>query len=360
MESHASRLIRSLRWTVAACTFASTAAAAPTFQITVIDSLPLGERCRPTDINDLGHVALDCSQSAFFWTPEDGVVEIPAPSADHYVSSAALNNHDVVVARVHSFDGTSNEGVLWDPDNGLRFFSPQDPLLPVAEINAINDAGTVGGIGWVPATPSNFPHAFLWTESTGFVDPWPEFDGYTQVRDINELGVVLLWTIDDRGGRPWFLDVDGTLQPLSMSFCPMRDGQGSALNDLKQAVGFCYVAPNTSHAAVWLTPRRGQDIDRRPAGTGNSYASSINNDSQVVGFWNGGGHNGYPRWETAFYWDPQTPMIGLHRLLDPADPLAAGAYFAPTAIINETGQIATAGSIAGEWHVVVLTPVNGE
>lgn len=112
MKSRTSMLIRSIPWAIATGTLASAAAAAPTFRITVIDSLPADEVCRPTDINDLGHVALDCSQRAFFWTPEDGVVEIPAPGADRYVSSAALNNHDVVAAKVQSFDGTIREGVL--------------------------------------------------------------------------------------------------------------------------------------------------------------------------------------------------------------------------------------------------------
>lgn len=148
--------------------------------------------------------------------------------------------------------------------------------------------------------------------------------------------------------KPWLLDVDGTRKPLNMSSCPTRRAQGTILNDLKQAAGTCYVAENTYHAFVWLTPRGGRDIDRRPDDLGGSYATSINNSGQVVGFWNGGGHNGYPRWETAFYWDSETPMIGLHHLLDPTDPLAAGAYFGPNAIINEAGQIATVGTVDGD------------
>lgn len=357
MKSLTSMRIRSLAWAATFCALTSAAAAAPTFEMTVLPAPPLPGPCSPTAINDLGHVLGTCDQSTFFWTPEDGMIAIPSPIADGYLSGRSLNNHDVVAAELHRFDGSLREGVLWDPVNGLSIFTPQDPALDPGQINEINDQGTVVGFGWVPTDPGTAQHAFVWTESTGVVDPWPDFGGYTDIRSINDMGLMLLWTIDEGGEKPWLL-FGNERKRMDTAFCESGNAHGTSLNNLVQAAGVCTVGP-TIHAAVWLTSRRGRDIDHRAESAGFSYAYGINDRAQVIGNWSGGrSRNGGPLWETTFYWDPGTRMISLQRLLDPADPLAAVTDLGIYSAINNAGQVATAGSVDGEWQLLLLTPVD--
>jgi uncharacterized membrane protein len=346
-------LPRSLLWAAVVGTFISgSAVAAPLFRITVIPGLPQGEFCSPNAINDLGHITGTCGQRTFFWTPENGMVEIPAPAG--YLSARALNNHDVVAAELNNPDGTL-DGILWDPTNGLRVFTPAGDFAERGEVNSLNDAGKVVGAGWVHVPPHTPRHAFTWTESTGIVDPLPDVQGDTQVRDINALGQMVGWGNLEQGSRAVILQADGSVARLDASFCGTHDAQAYGLNDLGQVAGSCYATPNSLHAVVWAGPRHGRDIDGRADGKGISQAFEVNNAGQVVGFWSGGGPNGHA-WETSFYWDTETRMTSINRLLDPADPLAAVTQLGAIATINQAGQIAAAGMVDGEWQMVLLTP----
>ena len=347
-------LRRSFLWAaVAGALFSGAAVAAPLFRITVIPPLPLGEFCSPNVINDLGHITGTCSDRTFFWTPEDGMVEIPAPAG--YLSARALNNHDVVAAELNNPDGTL-DGVLWDPTNGLRVFTPAGDFPWRGEVDSLNDAGKVVGAGWVQVPPNTPRHAFTWTESTGIVDPLPDVHGDTQVRDINALGQMVGWGNLEKGSVAVILDADGRLARLQAPSCSTSGAQAYGLNDLGEVAGSCYKTSNSLHAVVWTAPRHGRDIDGRAEGKGISQAFEINNAGQVVGFWSGGGHNGHA-WETSFYWDKETKMTSINRLLDPADPLAAVTELSTIATINQAGQIAAAGMVNGEWQMVLLTPV---
>ncbi|HEX5684328.1 MAG TPA: hypothetical protein VFY73_09855 [Ideonella sp.] len=348
---------RSLLWAAIAGTlYSGTAVAAPLFRITVIPSLPLGELCSPNAINDLGHVVGTCAQHTFFWTPEGGAIEIKVPTG--YLGARALNNHDVMAAE-HTKPDVTRDGVLWDPVNGLRVFTPDGDFPEIGEVNGINDAGKVVGAGWVPRPPHTPRHAFTWTEETGVVDPLPDVAGETQLRDINALGQMVGWGWGNNlegGSRAVILEADGRVTRLEAPFCSTNGAQAYGLNDLGQVAGSCYNTPNSLHAVVWAGPRHGRDIDGRAEGKGISQAFEVNNAGQVVGFWSGGGHSGHA-WETSFYWDPETKMTSIHRLLDPTDPLAAVTKLGTVATINQAGQIATAGTVNGEWQLLLLTPV---
>jgi uncharacterized membrane protein len=338
---------------VASSLFSSAAVAAPLFRITVIPSLPVGELCSPNAINDLGHVVGTCAQHTFFWTPEDGAIEITVPTG--YLGARALNNHDVMVAE-HTKPDATRDGVLWDPVNGLRVFTPNGDFPWIGEVNSINDAGKVVGAGWVPRPPHSSRHAFTWTEGTGVVDPLPDVQGETQLRDINALGQMVGWGNLERGSKAVILEADGRVTRLEAPFCSTSGAQAYGLNDLGHVAGSCYKTSNSLHAVVWAGPRHGRDIDGRAEGKGSSQASEVNNAGQVVGFWSGGGHNGHA-WETSFYWDTETKMTSINRLLDPADPLAAVTKLSSVATINQAGQIATAGTVNGVWELLLLTPV---
>jgi uncharacterized membrane protein len=342
-----------LRVAVLGACFSTAATAAPLYRISVIPSLPLGHSCSPDAINDLGHVVGSCAQHSFIWTPEDGTIEIPAPPVG-YLIARAVNNHDVVAAEVTKPDGT-RDGVLWDRVNGLRVFTPAGDFDWVGEVNSLNDAGQVVGAGWVPGAPNGSRHAFSWTESTGIVDPLPKIQAETQARDVNARGQMVGWGYHRHGPGAIVLEPDGRVRRLDASFCSHGNAQAYALNDLGQVAGSCYATPNSLHAVVWHGPHHGRDIDGRAEGKGSSAASNINDAGQVVGYWSGGGPHGHG-WETSFYWDSETRMISINRLLDPADPLAAVTELGPTSSINQAGQIATAGLVDGEWQLLLLTP----
>lgn len=170
--------------------------------------------------------------------------------------------------------------------------------------NGINNAGQLTGMSEV-FTPVTFRfenHAFLWS-----------------------------------GGIPQDLGTFGALTSI-----------GTAINDLAHVAGSFYGSVSgliPSHAFLW-------DGSMRDIGSlfGNSVGLAINNIDQIVGSSDGGAFNPTTH---AFFWD------GL-KMWDLNTQLVSGSGWTEITSatgINDAGQITGYGTIGGQTHAFVLTPV---
>ena len=289
------------------------------------------------------------------------------PNCGPYYSSAwrtssgnAINDSGWVVGQECSY-GHSGD---WCRDHFFPFVAPGaqtlslllplvDPFLQVYSANAINNLGTIVGVGpeggWIGVTGALLPSSIASPE------------------DINDHGVIVGRTVSDRsfqwltGSSPSAVEDLGTLDPT----CTTCTSIAHAINDGGGIVGASQTSaalPDVHHAFLWR--RRGiflPDHQMTDLGTlcprtesllCSSRALDINNDQDVVGI----SHtttslNGNPH---AFLHRDST-MTDINTLLSPTD-RAAWTLVDATAI-NDLGQIVGTGIFQNNKpRAYLLTP----
>jgi probable HAF family extracellular repeat protein len=215
-------------------------------------------QCEARDINDLGQVAVTCSDwdmtVSYVWSNATGMTLLPTPG-DSTVWVAAMNNQGEVVGMQEHPTGESNP-FLWTAAGGMEDLGNLGGSYGHA--NDINERGEVAGMSY---TSDWRFHPFLWSRETGMVDLTLGFDGppvdWGYIHDMSEVAVIgcalmdgwydhhaFLWTQEDG-----FKDL-GTLGGIISS--------GHSVNDYGQAVGWAQndfnITPweGENHAVLWL------------------------------------------------------------------------------------------------------------
>lgn len=217
--------------------------------------------------------------------------------------------------------------------------SPPGPSLSHA--TAINEVGQV--CGWWETSAEK--HAFLWSPEVpnGVVGTYSDLGltGYSQALGINAAGQVAGWTTDEPGCPAhaflWTPQVpngpDGTLSDLPS---PGVRSIATAVNDEGQVIGFWEDRGNAGSGFLWTpdTPngRTGVVTDLAPARGVRVYPSAINNEGQVVGRAKKPEHTAQ-----AFVWTPESPNGDRGRLVC-FRPF--GGSHGEASTINDHGEIA--------------------
>ena len=94
-------------------------ASALEYTVTFLGTLPGQLTTRATAVNDLGHVCGFSGTKAFFWKPENGMVELPPLPPRTEAIAYDLNNFDVVAGTsgIDFAGANANRAVRWD--NGV-------------------------------------------------------------------------------------------------------------------------------------------------------------------------------------------------------------------------------------------------
>jgi probable HAF family extracellular repeat protein len=122
---------------------------------------------------------------------------------------------------------------------------------------------------------------------------------------------------------------------------------GFDINARGQVTGLSHISTFDAHAFVW-DPATGMR-DLGTLGGDQSFGNGINANGQVTGSSRLAG-----TFDThAFVWDPATGMRDLNDLVAPG----TGWILEGGSGINDAGQIAGSGTIGGERHAFLLTPV---
>jgi probable HAF family extracellular repeat protein len=166
----------------------------------------------------------------------------------------------------------------------------------VTEARDINDRGQIVGYS---ATKSGKYHAFLWADGKmrdlgilGQVSTFGQMIRHSWAVAINERGQIVgasgssapegLPSDDPLGGaysHP-FLWQNGKMTDLGGLVWHGRVAEATAINDVRQIVGWASVTPKIQHAFLW---QNGKMTDLGTLGRGSSWASAINQRGQIVG-----------------------------------------------------------------------------
>lgn len=344
--------------TLAGLALAATAwGAPPSYRITDL-GLPQGaSSSQPAALNDagevLGHAAVVdqfIGIRPFLWSAATGTRWWDDVLSSGRNDLSGLNGRGRAVG-THQDGLGSSQAFAWTEQHGVR---PLGALVPGGASfgNAVNDRGEVTGSA---SAADGAPHLFVWSASQGMVDRHPAGALGSYGHAINASGRVAgMMTRPDGRQRAILVASDGSWTKLG---CIGADNgqpchsQAFGLNEHDEVVG---VSGTGSHSIgfVWSAALGMRDIAAgSPYATDEITARAINNAGQVVG--TRFAHVDY----SAVYWDAANGLHDIADLIDPADPLAGKVSFSLPVGINATGQIALTGTIDGEKHTMVLTPV---
>ena len=345
---------------------------------TLTDLGPVGGASSVADaINNAGQVvgyaeAADGSPRAVIWT-----AGIPTVLSAGLGRALAVNAGGVAAGSVLSTDGTRTDTALLSP-SGVVDVGTLGGSFAIAA--AINDSGQFAGFS---RRADGKDHAFLATAS-GMVDLGAYGGDYSQAYAINQAGLVVGSAFDAAGKARCFLSTGGggLIDPgtLGGTFCnafavndagqvtgssatgagighAFRFGAqgmvdlgtlggssslGKAINRHGHVVGSARTASNQTHAFLHDGTTM---VDLGTLGGTTSVATAVNALGQVVG--NSTLANGVKQ----PFLHANGVMINLNTVLPGLSNINADKVY-----LNDAGQIAGSGTIAGQQHAFLLTP----
>src|SRR6266568_2421743 len=255
-------------------------------------------------------------------------------------SANSINNSGQVVGRADS------DAFLWSSGSGMQDLGTLGGTQSTAR--GINGSGQVVGNSLVPFPGGN--HAFLWSSGLGMQDLGTLAGdmGVSDAYGINNSGQVVGWssTVGGSVQRPFLWSSGSGMQNLG-TLPGASDCVASGINDSSQVVGTCFFS-SFRHAFLWSPGSGMQDLGILP-GASDCQAFGISDNGQVVGFCL---ISNFPR---AALWSSGSGTLDLNTL--PAVS-SAGWSLGTANAINNAGQIVGSGTINGQLHAYLLTPVN--
>jgi len=345
---------------------------------TLTDLGPVGGASSVADaINNAGQVvgyaeAADGSPRAVIWT-----AGVPTVLSAGLGRALAVNAGGVAAGSVLSADGSRTDTALLSPSGVVDVGTLGGSFAIVA---AINDGGQFAGYS---RRADGKDHAFLATAS-GMVDLGTYGGDYSQAYAINQAGLVVGSAYDAAGKSRCFLSTGvGLVDPgtLGGSFC-----NAFAVNDAGQVTGSSATSAGIGHA--FLIGPQGM-VDLGTLGGSSSLGKAINRHGHVVGSARTASN------QTHAFLHDGTTMVDLGTLGGTTSiatainalgqvvgnsTLASGVkqpFFhangvmvnlntvvpglsninADKVLLNDAGQVAGTGTIGGQQHAFVLTPI---
>jgi probable HAF family extracellular repeat protein len=296
-------------------------------------------------INAQGDVLADNGLLAFFWTPTHGVFNLQALSGGDTTVAGGINAKGLISGQstVDSF-GTDHAALWIDGEVQDLGTLPGGVISWATSVNAAGDvAGASDGSGFQP-------HAMVWTKTLGMqnLDTFPG-GSYSVAFGINRLDEVVGYS-DVASGLSYAFIWSKTAGMHELASLPGGGGSsGNAINDHGQVAGGSGCGGGCIHAVLWnQKPGSILDLGLLPDSSFSS-AYGLNNKIQVVG------SADFASSPHAFVWSSLADMQDLNNLI----PANSGWLLVYAFAINDNGQITGQGTINGETHAFLLTPVAG-
>lgn len=318
-------------------------AVGPQYVVTDLGTLG-GSTSYAFDINDAGQVVGDAytagnaTQHAFLYS--NGTMTDLGTLGGAYSAAIGINNAGQVAGWADTA-GTAAASHAFLYSNGTM--TDLGTLGGSSSIAyGINDAGQVVGFAYTVGNATR--HAFLF--SNGMMTDLGTLGGSSSgAADINDTGQVVGFSrTTGNATQHAFLYSNGTMADIGT-----LGGSGSSANGINnagQVVGGANTASNAANHAFLYS--NGTMTDIGLLGGSQNYANGINDAGQVVGrfytFGDGAWH--------AFLYSNGT-MTNLDTLIDPT----SGWSLTEANAINNRGQIVGYGSINGQTHAFLATPV---
>jgi hypothetical protein len=344
-----------------AYTCATIAAGAPMFEVIDLGILTGGKvETIALDLNDNGIVIGASGGRGFEWSRTLGIRELkrgPRRSFEPWV----INNAGTAAGILVSYGGTTHYYPMVITGNGQSTKFLDGTWADVPNYNyiaQITDAGAVLGNSREPE--SNSFRSWIWEPSGGlrFLPIKQSADFMAQ--RMNDRGQIVGFAYvfgpgGCDGGRPFVYDMklDSMKWLDEAPGLDPRCGTGAAydINNKGQVVGGGVTSNKFGaqpRAMMWTdaggpTPLSGDDDPTMRR----TYAHRINEAGQVVGTFQYQGRSK----RNFFYWDEESGVVDLQKLIDPADPLAAKIVLESNTylpLINEQGWIVVSGFLKDE------------
>src|ERR1022692_2010712 len=317
-------------------------AAAQQYTITDLGGFGGGNVSEGYAINTIGQVAgyarfANFNAHGFKWTERTGLIDLGSiPPKKNFSVAEAINSFGDVVGYSDYNQYLEQHGVLWSHGT----FTDLGALNggTDSQANGVNDLGQIAG--W--SNGNGEPHAMLWSKQGGWQDLGTLPGGYySQGIAINVEGELVGFSNAADGAWHGFLwnPVAG-MQELPSLPNAASSGGANGVNNLGQAV-----AGSGSDVVLWQNDKNHTAVNLGTLpGQGWGTAFAINDLGAVVG-WSG---------FIAFLWTPENGMQDLNTLI----PSNSGWVLSTANGINARGQIVGQGTINGEQHGFLLTPVS--
>lgn len=326
----------------------SPVAAAQSYRVTDLGALSAGDYTAGYAINASGEVAGQNGpypQSGFIWSASHGMKALSPISGNNFSWALGINakgvasGQSILVENGH----THFHAVIWFNGQIQDLGALYTGGTSIA--HAINDADQVIGASTIPGGKY---HAILWSKTTGMLDLGvPSTADEAVALSINRYGKVVGTAYATTVTQFAFVWTKSTgMQNLG----PLLGGgltSANAVNDLGQIVGESGCGSGCLHAALWSPNAKIQDLGLL-SGSDGGAAFGINNHGQAVGvaYYTSGFYH-------AFVWSQSAGIQDLNSLI----PAGSGWLLVYAIAINDNGQITGQGTINGETHAFLLTPI---
>ena len=290
-----------------------------------------------TSINNLGQVVINDRDGSYLWDETSGLQRIESVISDYEVLGFDVNDNSQVVGGTRNWENA----VLWDQTNSSQDIGTLGGSSATAM--PINNSGQVAGYSRNNAT--NYHHAFTWNETEGFVDLGTLGGIYSFARDINDSNQIVGYSRTSNDTPHAFI-WDENSGMLDIGTLPNEvQSQANAINETGKVVGYSgpWYGSGTHKSFIWDETNGMQEIAAL-ADDGSSFAFGINDFDVVVGAYN---------WNQAYIWDATSGMQDLNDLI-----LSPEWLLERATDINNRGQIVGYGSLNGENHAFLLSPVS--
>jgi len=332
--------IRFIAW-ISALVILVPSIAAQTYNITDLGIFPGGTVSQGQALSDCGDVVgyarfADYNAHGFFWSKYTGLRDLGAiPPQSNFSVAQAINSSGIVAGySTYDYPPLLNErAVLWI-DAHIKNLGTL-PGSDISEATGINDRGEVVGF--------SVPHAFLWSRWRGMQDLGTlPGGGYSQALAINRRGEVAGYSDAADGNWHGFLWSKHTGMQMLSALPDGFSSSANGINDHGEVVGGSSAGYTNNYAVLWRRDGGVENLGVLP-GQGWSTAFAINERGQVVG-WSG---------FRAFIWSRDEGMQDLNNLI-PSD---SGWVLSLPTSINARGEITGQGTIDGQSHGFLLTPI---
>ena len=353
---------------------ASLPAAPPEYSIAVIDAPGFSGATIAVGINNKGQVAgnwVDAGRS-FLYTPGAGAIDVGVLSGSGGTTGWGINDLGQVVgssyANVTSAvygTGYTSHAFLYTPGQGILDISPSSLGQYDSSAYDINNSGTVSGatftresdgaqliqLGFVRSNAGSWNYLSTLSTTNG-LPLYPAF-----ARGINESGI----PVGKSDGKA--VKFEAYVDPLSGDVHSVTSlgTSGSYANDVNDHGLAAGASPSSTSSLVTATvfPGNQAPISLGTLGTGSqSFAFSINNADQVVGNSQTAGFT-----NTHAFLHTGGLLYDLNDLIPAGSGITdiqlAGSTLGGPDAINEWGQIAAYGTVAGLGNrALILSPVH--
>jgi probable HAF family extracellular repeat protein len=307
------------------------------YRVTDLGVVPGNDSSSALAINDLGHVTGGSNLSAFFWSPQAGIVDLGVPATHNAAAGVAINNSDQIAVSttkgpVGSFEGHAfrwTGGAYQDLGTLGGSFSTA---------YGIDELGRIAGYAYTPF-PSAI-HAFRSTTGTSLNDIDGLGGNYSLGYAMNASGEVVGQAYTAGGEyHTFYWPGSGAMQDFGLFGGTQSQADDISDNGIILGVG----------AAAFIWQAGVTTTISSPAFPG-TRGNAVNNAGQVVGSYVN--DQGFSR---PLVWDAAHGSKDLNALLDPAT--GAGWLLLAANDINNAGKIVGQGFHDGQLRAFLLAPV---